>query len=126
MSVLAVKKVVVSNGLALEVVSGNIAAGSQTDEIKTTTLSDDTVTKAPRYQTEDTELTFLCAYAGTLATVGDGTLVVTVTDDADDDKVCTIPGFIRSAIPQEVSIDGERRMLQQVIFTPSGATITFE
>lgn len=125
MSVKAVRTIALSNGLTIEVVSGHVAAGLQTEEIRTTTLADSTVTKLPRYQTEDTEVTLMCAYSGTLATVGEATIVITSTDDADADHVCTIPGFIRSAIPQEVAIDGERRMLQQIIFTPSGAAITY-
>jgi hypothetical protein len=126
MSTQAVKTLVLSNGLDFEVVSGHIAAGNQTEEIDTTTLSDATyMTNVPRYQTEDTDLTFMCAYAGTLATIGAATLVITTLDTADGTDVCTVPVLVRSAIPQEVAIDGERRMLQQVICTPTGAAITY-
>jgi hypothetical protein len=125
MSVKALKTIALTNGLELEVISGTPAAGSQTDEIVTTTLADATVTKCPRYQTEDTDLTLLCAYDGTLATIGDATLVVTATEDDDGTLVHTVAGFISAAIPQEVAIDGERRMVQQITFTPDGSSTLY-
>ena len=124
MSVQALKTLTLSNGLTIEVVSGTPAAGNQTEEIITTTLDDATVTKYPRYQTEDTDLTLLCAYAGTLATLGAATLAVAAVTSTGTLTNTTV-GFIRSAIPQEVAIDGERRMLQQIIFTPDGSSTLY-
>lgn len=120
-----VKKIVLSNAITLPIVDGTPAPGNQTTEINTTTLSDDKVTKAPRHQVEDMDLTFTCECSGTALVAGTaGTLTITVTDGASATTVSNVPGFIKSAEPQAVTIDGERRLLQRVVWTPTGVAAT--
>jgi hypothetical protein len=121
MSVKAVKTLAISGASALKVVSGSVASGRQTEAINTTTLDDTKMTKKRRHQTESTDLTFLCEYPGTLAAVGTlATLTVTAVNDAGVSRADSIYGFIKSSVPQEVAVDGERRILQQIVFTPTG------
>lgn len=121
MSVKTVKTLAISGAADLKVVSGSVASGDQSEAINTTTLDDAKMTKVRRFQTEYTDITLLCEYAGTLATVGTlATLTVTALDSGASSNAAARYGFIKSAIPQEVSVDGERRMLQQIVFTPTG------
>ena len=119
-----VKTLVLTNGLTLKVVSGHPASGAQTEEINVSDMSNMTrVEKAPRPQLELTDINLLCQYEGTLATVSteDVTLVISI-DAADGTNIAdTVTGFIKSAVPQEVAVDGERRLLQAIVFSPDGS-----
>lgn len=124
-SIKVARTLVLTNGLTLKVVSGHPAGGMQTEEINVSDMSNQTrVEKLLRPQLELTDLNFLCEYAGTLATVGGTsavTLVITVDGADGTDYADTITGFVKSAQPQEVAVDGERRLLQAVVFTPDGS-----
>ena len=123
MAVKCAKKLTIS-GLTYEVISAHPSFGLQTEEINCTTLSDDRVKKCPRHQIEETDIELLCEWTGSLPTVGSGsaaTLSITVTD-SDGTNVASgnIKGFVKSAIPQEIAVDGERRLVQRIVFTPNG------
>jgi len=121
MAVKCAKKLTIS-GLTYEVISAHPNFGLQTEEINCTTLSDDRVKKCPRHQTEETDLELLVAWSGSLPTVGSAaTLTITVTDSEGNSVASgNISGFVKSAIPQEIAVDGERRLVQRIVFTPNG------
>ena len=122
MPVRAVKKLTLTSGLSFEIVSGPPAMGLQTEDINVTSLSDNSVRKVPRHQIEEAEMTFMCAYSGTLAQVGaSATIQVTAILDDGSQLQKSATGYIKSAIPQEVAVDGERRLLQQIVFVPDGS-----
>jgi hypothetical protein len=122
MSVKAVKTLALTGGVTAKVVSASVASGEQTEAINVTTLDDTKMIKVLRLQKKKTDITLMCEYAGALAgaTGTLATLTVTPTDDAGVAHAASVYGYIKSSIPQETAVDGERRMLQQVIFTPTG------
>jgi hypothetical protein len=125
-----VAKTLVQTGIgSFKVISGHPAQGLQTEVIDVSDMSIATrMLKAPRPQLEGTEITMLCDFAGTLATVGaeNTSLVITTTDSAGSAITNTVTGFVKSAIPQGIDVGGERRIVQEVVFVPDGAegTIT--
>ena len=121
MAVKCAKKLTIS-GLEYEVISAHPNFGLQTEEINCTTLSDDRVKKCPRHQVEETDLELLVAWSGSLPSVGSvASLSISVTDSEGNSVASgNISGFVKSAIPQEIAVDGERRLVQRIVFTPNG------
>lgn len=119
----AVATLTLSNLMSLKVVSAPPGFGLQSEKINVTDLTNtNRMEYVARPQLEETDVTMLCEYNGTLASVGtSGTLVITSVDTASGSIANTITGYIQSAIPQPVDIGGERRLLQEVVFTPDGA-----
>jgi len=125
MAVKAVKKLVFESGMSFDILSGPPAMGEQTEDINVTSLGDDRVRKVPRHQIEETDMTFLCSYNGTLAPVGSSaTIQIKATLDDNSTITKSVAGYIKSAQPQDVAVDGERRLLQQIVFVPNGANAT--
>jgi hypothetical protein len=119
----AVKTLVLSSGMTLHVVSGHPAAGLKTEKIDVSDLTNATrLEYLCRPQLEETDLKFLCAYNGALASVGaSGTLTITVTDTAGGTLTESLAGFVISAEPVMVDVGGERKLVQEVVFAPDGA-----
>ena len=110
-------------GAAFKVLSGHVAPGLQTEDVDVTDLSNDArMEKVPRPQLEETDMTLQCEFAGVYPDVGgSATLVITVTKPDDTTQVSTTVGYIKSAIPGSVDIAGERKLTQDVVFTPDGS-----
>jgi hypothetical protein len=122
----AVKTLTLSNGMTFVVVSAPPHHGTQSEKIDVTDLTN-TARKefVARPQLEETDITLLCSYTDTLASVGDAaTLRISIVDTAAGTLVRDITGFVLSAIPQSVDIGGERRMLQEVVFASGGSSTT--
>ncbi len=125
MSMRVVKTITLSGGMTVNIVDGTPAPGNRVEEIDVTTLVDTKVKKTARYQIEDTDLEFTAECAGTALVAGTaGTLTVTVVDNAGASTFNSVPGFIKSAEPIAVAIDGERRLLQRIVWTPTGEAAT--
>jgi len=119
----ATKTVTLSNGLELKVVSAPPSFGLASEKINVTDLTNAIrMEYVARPQLEETDITLLAEYTGTLATVGSSiTLTITTVDTADSSIANSISGFVLSATPQTVAIDGERRLLQEIVFAPDGS-----
>jgi len=122
----ATKTLTLSNGMTFVVVSAPPHHGNASDKINVSDLTNASrMEYVARPQQEETDITILCNYAGTLADVGTAaTLRITVEDDAGTDIIRDITGFVLSASPQTVAIDGERRLLQEVVFSSGGSSTT--
>lgn len=121
----AVKTITLTDSLsAYKVVSAPPSFGLQTEKINVTDLTNDSRMEfVARPQLEETDITLMCDYSGTLITAGGAaaTLTITAVDTAGASYASSITGFVISAIPQTVDIGGERRMLQEVVFAPDGS-----
>jgi hypothetical protein len=121
----AVKTITLTDSLsAYKVVSAPPSFGLQTEKINVTDLTNENRMEfVARPQLEETDITLMCDYSGTLITAGGAaaTLTITAVDTAGVSYAKSITGFVVSAIPQSVDIGGERRMLQEVVFAPDGS-----
>lgn len=110
-------------GAAFKVLSAHPAPGLQTEDVDVTDLSNDSrMEMVPRPQLEETEMNLQVEFNGVYPAVGQSaTLEVTVTKPDDTTQVSSVAGYIKSAIPVEVAIDGERRLVQDVVFRPNGS-----
>jgi hypothetical protein len=122
----ATKTLTLSNGMTFVVVSAPPHHGNASEKIDVSDLTNASRKEfVARPQQEETDITILCSYAGTLASVGSAaTLRITVVDDAATNIIRDITGFVLSATPQTVAIDGERRLMQEVVFAPGGSSTT--
>lgn len=122
----AVKTLTLSNAETLVVVSAPPHHGTQSEKIDVTDLTN-TARKefVARPQLEETDISLLCSYTGTLAAVGTAaTLRISIVDTAAGTLVRDITGFVLSAKPVSIDIEGERRMLQEVVFASGGSSTT--
>jgi hypothetical protein len=119
----ATKTVTLSNGLTLKVVSAPPSFGLASEKINVTDLTNESRMEfVARPQLEETDITLMAEYTGTPATVGSTiTLTITTVDTASGSIEKSISGFVLSATPQTVAIDGERRLMQEIIFAPDGS-----
>ncbi len=125
MSNIKVVKTLVLTGTALPLVvlSGHPGPGLQTEDIDVSDLSNEArIEKAARPQLEETEIALQCAYDGKLANVGvSASLIITVTKPDDTTIVNTVTGYVKSSLPVQADIGGERRLIQDVVFVPDGS-----
>jgi len=126
MAIKAAKKLVLSDLITLTVISGNPAHGHQTEDIDVSDFTNgERMEYVPRSQIEETEISLLCEYDGTLATVtSEGTLTATVTKSDGNTLTESVVGYIKSAIPVSIDVGGERRLVQEVVFRPNGSNGT--
>lgn len=122
----AVKTLTLSNAMTFKVTSGPPREGLSTEKIDVTDLTNASRKEfVARPQLEETDIKLQCEYNGTLASVGaSGTLTITIVDTAGSSTSRSVTGFVLSAEPIVVDIGGERRMLQDVVFSPDGSNAT--
>jgi hypothetical protein len=123
----AVKTITLTGSLStFKVVSAPPAFGLQSEKIDVTDLTNATRKEfVARPQLEETDMNLQLDYAGTLVTAGGAAAVLTITavDTAGNSYAKSITGFVTSAVPVVVDIGGERRMLQDVVFSPDGSNV---
>lgn len=127
-SIKSVKTVTIEGGSTLKVISAPPTHGLETEDIDVSDFSNATrMESVPRDQLKEGEIALLLEYDGTLVTVGAATpvtLTVVVTKSDGDELTANSVGYFKSAVPVEVAIDGERRLLQNVVFMPNGSNTT--
>lgn len=122
----AVKTLTISGASSLKVISAPPSHGLETEDIDVSDFSNaERMENVARSQKKESDISLLLEYDGVLASVGaSATLAVEVTKNDGTLLSASTTGYIRSAVPQEIAIDGERRLLQSVVFAADGSNTT--
>lgn len=122
----ATKTLTLANGMTFKVISAPPTHGLETEDIDVTDFSNaERMENVARSQKKESDINLMLEYDGTLANVGvAASLEITLTKNDGTTLVATTAGYVRSAAPQDVAIDGERRVLQAVVFAADGSNVT--
>lgn len=125
MATKVVKTITITGFGTRKIVEAPVGTGAEVDDVVTTTLDDAVSQMVPAPQPKQPAINFLMTYDGTLPAPGaTATLTFAPSDEGGSAIGSTVSctGYIKSAVPVDIVVGGERRAVQRVAFQPSGAT----